>query len=562
MHNSRNSSAGWVWSGYLKSGRNFQSDAAKSVKSTSVYRKSAGTLYNLTGKNYTQFTGAHKLSTNVTYAQSKQMSVYKYGIKYIYAYVKGADGTKGWIWHGSLTNGRDYQMTAPKTLTKANYVMAKAGTIYQLGSNRNLIAFNQPVSLSADKTYVATQSTTVYKKGTAYSYYYVTSTDGTQSGWVWHSYLKKVTPAATKVGQTTKKGTANGITQYATKGDVLDSYDYHDFKLVTPSGSFTTNISKSQYKQSPNYASTSTFQTKANVMSVTKSYGNSYKLKSSIFLPVTYNKSGDLANPQSATFSKDNQELFVAYAKSGSANGDSQQGFVVRYDIVKLRNLLKNDMSALRYATYHHSVDKVSATDQAILDCMHVGPTFTSGHMQGLALNPKTNELWFVNKTKAGASAVERLDQETLKPNAEVSFSLKSTVTMNSNLAFDNEGNAYTWSQTASAWPTAPVGSIKIYKGTISTSQVHFSLIMQVLKKGPGLQTQGTGFNAADGRLYLVSDDSIFSVPTAKLGKLTKSDINEINFSGNREFEGMIFDNHGNGFVLANSGAELLGQVK
>jgi hypothetical protein len=82
VHNSRNGAAGWVWNGYLKAGRNFQSDSAKNVKSAYFFKKSSGTLYNLSGKKYTQFTGARKMASNVTYTQSKQMYVYKYGVKY------------------------------------------------------------------------------------------------------------------------------------------------------------------------------------------------------------------------------------------------------------------------------------------------------------------------------------------------------------------------------------------------------------------------------------------------------------------------------------------------
>lgn len=191
---------------------------------------------------------------------------------------------------------------------------------------------------------------------------------------------------------------------------------------------------------------------------------------------------------------------------------------------------------------------------------MKVGPKFQSGHAQSLALNPKTNELWFVKSYKEKARAtVERLSMTTLKPNAKVSFTLKANTHMGSVLTFDKAGHAYFWTQTKSAWPTAPLNSVKFYQGTLSKKRVHFKLILQGLRRAPGQVLQSMSYNSQNGRLYLVSDESIFSVPTSKLGKLKTSDVGCSNFKGQREFEALVWKHRSNtGYLLTNKGPEML----
>ncbi|CAM3311644.1 hypothetical protein LAPL110952_13400 [Lactiplantibacillus plajomi] len=124
---------------------------------------------------------------------------------------------------------------------------------------------------------------------------------------------------------------------------------------------------------------------------------------------------------------------------------------------------------------------------------------------------------------------------------------------------FDNAGYAYYWTKTVSPWKTAPRDSAKIYRGILSTKQVHFELVMQGLRYAPGSVVQSMAYNAQNKRLYLVASGSIFSVPTNKLGHLKPGDVGLSNFNGHREFEGLTFSHRdGHGFVLTNRGPELM----
>lgn len=69
------------------------------------------------------------------------------------------------------------------------------------------------------------------------------------------------------------------------------------------------------------------------------------------------------------------------------------------------------------------------------------------------------------------------------------------------------------------------------------------------------------GYNPHNGRLYLVSDDSIQTLPARKLngrGSLRPSDIKYTRFNSYREFESMIFDSTGHAMLLSNRNPELL----
>lgn len=490
---------------------------------------------------------------NTTWTRTSKTYITKHGKRYLYYYVHNAkSGVAGWVWHGYLKAGKNYQLTSIKNVS-GTYVKNRSGKIYPFQSGYNPISFSGGRFLSSTASYKKSKQAYIYKKGIKYLYYYVTGSNGTK-GWIWHSYLKTA-----PVGTTHAAGTNSYGPVYATTGDVLDNYKTANFSLVTPKPGYTTAIAHGSYQKVPAYAA-NVFQTTADTLNADKHYGTeNYNFKTAMFLPVTYNKSGDLGNPQSAAFNKDDTELYVAYNASGSEGSDSQQGYFVRYDWKKLMQQYNEPMSAIRHATWAHSNHSENATDQAVLRYIHVGTTTITGHIQGLALNPKTNELWYVDKTKAGAAEAQRLDPSSLKPNATVDFSLKSTVPMSSNLTFDNNGTAYMWTRTVNPWATAPKNSVKIYKGTLSTNRVHFSLVMQGLSTAPGIEPQGIAYNNGNGRLYFVSDESIASVPVKDLGKLKASEINEITFDGNREFEGLVFAHSTNQeYLLTNKGAEMM----
>lgn len=101
---------------------------------------------------------------------------------------------------------------------------------------------------------------------------------------------------------------------------------------------------------------------------------------------------------------------------------------------------------------------------------------------------------------------------------------------------------------------------MKIYQGTIAPKKVHFRLLYQGLRQRPGEKNQSIGYNAANNRLYFISDDSISSVSVSKLvsGKLKPGNVHSSVFSSKREFEGLDFSKNGQGYLLTNRGDELL----
>lgn len=207
-----------------------------------------------------------------------------------------------------------------------------------------------------------------------------------------------------------------------------------------------------------------------------------------------------------------------------ATSAGSSKGWVAKYDLAKLRNTYKaasSNMAILRRAFYAlASGKKDTAQYKSVRNCVKVGKTFTTGHGQSLAMNPKNGQLWFVKTPGAsgGTATVQRLSKSSLKPYQTVNFKLRSSdghkVTMGSNLTFDKAGHAYFSSFVSGS------KKMKIYKGTISAKHVKFSLVMQGLKYRPGTVNQSIGYSKHSNRLYFVSDEAISSVPVSKLGKL------------------------------------------
>lgn len=190
--NSHKQVSGWVAASYLKAGKNYQATSATKIKSTSVYRKQAGKLAKLSGKNSAlKLTTGASLKSHLTYTQSKQRNLYIHGKKTRYVYIKSADGkVKGWTKASYLKAGRDYQMTTPEKMTTTNYVMAKAGKVYTLNGTNQALTFINGQALTDQDNYTATESRIIYKKNKANLYYHVSNTDGSLTGWVYAPYLK------------------------------------------------------------------------------------------------------------------------------------------------------------------------------------------------------------------------------------------------------------------------------------------------------------------------------------------------------------------------------------
>lgn len=331
-------------------------------------------------------------------------------------------------------------------------------------------------------------------------------------------------------------------------------YKYTSVKTVANKRYFVTHNPGSAYTSSPNYYALNTFQTKPTVYK-SKSGNKSATFSTAFFLPVSYKKSGQLGNPQSIVITKNGNEAYIMYTLTGGSN----TGFVVHYDLNKLRSTFgasSSNMDILRKASNAYSKNKLTPQYSNVMKAIKVGPTFNTGHGQSMALNPKTNQLWFVKTpgTSGGYATVQRLSKTSFKPDTTVKFRLRSghnNVTMGENLTFDAKGNAYFSSLVAGS------NAMRIYKGNINTKKTKFKLVQQ-LKNKPGTVNQSVGFSSKSNRLFLISDDSIASVPVSKLGHLSAKDVHATTFNSGREFEGVAFDSTGIGYLLTNKGAELL----
>lgn len=355
--------------------------------------------------------------------------------------------------------------------------------------------------------------------------------------------LTAAASVALLLGGTTTLAHAKTYTQH---GNALASYNVNKYKTVKNKNMF---VQRYTFQQSY----TNIFQTSPTSISSIK--GKAVTFKSNVFLPVTYNRSADWGNPQSEVLSRDGNTLYELITTSSQ----STEGWIVRYDLGALQRkfgISTTHMDALRRATYDHSVNKMTSTDKAIMQYVKIGPKFDTGHGQSLAMNPKNGQLWFIGAPVKVHSNVQQVSTSTLTPVKKINFTLKSTVTMGSNLTFDKNGNAYFFTYSNGGW--APKGAVKIYKGKINSKSVKFHLVMQGLRYRPGTKPQSMAYNQKRNRLYFVSDSSISSVPAAKLGHLKASQVEATNLNGKREFEGIQFTKNGAAYLMTNKGAELM----
>lgn len=274
--------------------------------------------------------------------------------------------------------------------------------------------------------------------------------------------------------------------------------------------------------------------------------------------------SRNLNDPQSAAFSEDNRYLYVMYVDGSQATSSSQLGWVVRYDWQKLMSLKANQpgrMAMLRIAAAHQDINRVTKFDQQVLSAIEVGPKFVTGHAQSLALNPKTNELWYVQSYgHTSQNIVARLNTQTLTADYKVQFSM-SRFGMGSVLTFDRSGEAFYWIDGRSS-ATNTVGNATLYHGSISSKGAYFTAFSQGIAINPTFGAQSIGYNEHNNRLYLVANDGIISFSLTSVGKLKPNEISESNFSETRELEGLVFmHNSDNGFLLTNRGPEMMQMV-
>lgn len=300
-------------------------------------------------------------------------------------------------------------------------------------------------------------------------------------------------------------------------------------------------VPKYSYGSSNGYYESGTYQNQPYYM---LAIGGNFRrnAKTSYYLPVSYNSSGDMANPQSVAVSKSGQYAYVMYP--GFSSG------IVRYDLWKLNSLGVNttNMAALRYG--------LKRRNPQIMEAVKFGPSLNVGHGQSLALNPKTNRLWFIRMDVVTRRPVfVEVSANTLAPIKEIKTTFSHSYSINNELAFDNNGNAYTYVKYRPSRRHA--GSIVIFKGKIYTKSAKFRAIKQGIANGPGVQTQGMSYNPANNRLYLISDGVITSVPVSKLGHLKNKDVRTTRFGTNLEFEGLAFTSSGTGYIMTIRGAQL-----
>lgn len=300
-------------------------------------------------------------------------------------------------------------------------------------------------------------------------------------------------------------------------------------------------IPKYTYGASAGYYESATYQ--SNPYTMFAKGGNFRRnARTSFYLPVSYNWSGDLGNPQSVAISKSGQYAYVMYPDAKTT--------IVRYDLWKLHSLGvdTNNMAALRMG--------VRNRDPQIMSAIKFGPKFAAGHGQSLALNPKTNMLWYVKMDVVTTTpTLVEVSPTTLKPVKQIKFKFSRSYSINNELAIDNNGNFYTYVKYRMQGKSA--GRIVIFKGQVKNNHVTFRAIKQGLANGQGFQTQGMGYNPASNRLYLVSDGVISSIPVNKLNKLRPRDVRTTKFNTNLEFEGVAFNQAGLGYILTIRGSQL-----
>ena len=278
---------------------------------------------------------------------------------------------------------------------------------------------------------------------------------------------------------------------------------------------------------------------------ISSASGTKWSLKTKYLLPTTHAARGngkyDVTNPQSAA--TNGKYLFVAYAPH-QLNG---MGFVVRYDRAKL--------ASMGFVKAQAGLDTKTPASG-----IKVGPMFKVGHGQSLAYDKKHHSLWMWKDSTSMKptkwSTIQRISATSLKPNKAIKIHMSNhgaNVPAGHNLTFDTTGHAYWWGISG--------GKVKIYKATISGNHISVTLTKQLLAHQTGTHQQSMGYNPKNGRLYLVSDDSIASLPANRLngrGSLTNGSFKYTRFKSGREFESFFYDASGHGMLLSNRNPEVL----
>ncbi|MCL0312724.1 hypothetical protein M2S00_06355 [Apilactobacillus sp. TMW 2.2459] len=228
-----------------------------------------------------------------------------------------------------------------------------------------------------------------------------------------------------------------------------------------------------------------------------------------------------------------------------------------------------NQQLATPKQQYQDNEDTIDAAKQkypflnnlsAIQKAVQISPLINVGHGQTLSWNPKTQHLYLAQDeslndlTPGQNNNVTELDPNTLEPIRQYHFRLQQggTSMQLHTLTFDNDGNAYIGRKRGANYV--------IFKGRLDTNNINFKPVGQMLNWWKGAANQCLSYNAANNRLYVVSNDAIVSVPVDKLGSgvLVNDDVHYTTFNTGREFEGLGFDSSGRGYMLMLWKPELL----
>jgi hypothetical protein len=322
------------------------------------------------------------------------------------------------------------------------------------------------------------------------------------------------------------------------QGNALAPYDY----LSEVNNASAPKIVKT-YSFAGSSASAHTIKTKAGNEKIT--------LKTTLLLPTSVKGKHAWGHSQSSALV--GKWLFVAQTLGGS------KGFIARWDLDKLRAAgVKGGSKKIRELS-GGGAKKVRAA-------LKIGPVFQMAHGQSLSYDAVTDRLYMWQngyQSNPKYKRIAAISTATLKPVTVYQFrvtGMHGDIPVGNNLAFDGQGHFYYDQVQANPSPGTSKGSVKFYRGTITPTGIQLELMDQVIKNRPGTLDQGLGYNQATGRLYLVSNGAVTSLPVAQLqaGTLQASDLRYSVFKTKREFEGLTFDQQGHGYLLCLGGPELL----
>ncbi len=341
------------------------------------------------------------------------------------------------------------------------------------------------------------------------------------------------------------------------KGEALKSYNTSKYKVIkNKKWNYVKKFKYKKWKDGQN-------STKIYYKSIRSTKGYSASFRRWMMF--------ETDNPQSIAVTPDGSTMFIMSAHKGSKSKEHLwKGYIYRINLKginsdpQVKAQLKRGQALEVFSCNGKRTKplnpKSSEADYIYKKYVRVSGQMTVGHGQTLAYNPKTKKLWYIPNAKRKWGKAVMVNPDTLKQEASIDFVFKKNIKCPSVLTFDKNGNAYVYTKSYGGW--APKNTAKIYKGTITPSKVKFRLVMSGIRYAPGDIVQSIGYNPANDCLYLMSDCSIIRVPVAKLNtkksKLKKSHIKAARFGGQREFEGIAFDNAGNGYFLVNKPDEIM----